>query len=53
MSNLEKKSIIGSALRQLDDHTSEIKKREEQFSSAGHVLDSHKKNHESADQKTK
>jgi len=29
MSNLEKKSIIGSALRQLDDHTSEIKKREE------------------------
>ena len=44
---------MGSALRQLDDHASELKKKEEQFSSAGHAIDSHKKIHESGDQKTK
>ena len=44
---------MGSALRQLDDHASELKKKEEQFSSAGHAIDSHKKIHGSGDQKTK
>ena len=53
MSNKERKSAMGSAFKQRDDHTSEIKRKEDQHSSAGNIVESHRKILESGDQRTK
>ena len=53
ISNKEGKSAVGSAFKQRDDHNSEINRKEDHHSSAGQIIESHKKNLESGDQRTK